>query len=146
MSIPALNGSSGKNTLTALSLSSLLLNRYQAVTKLLEAVVGGIVILLGVDSGIVERLLQLPANLRHVLQLLDGTAVALKSRLDNLARLTLSLGKLFQLLGVLLLLLKQLLVYGTCLLRLLDKLLNRLLTVLQLLIVIVIHRVVPPVT
>lgn len=57
-----------------------------------------------------HRLFQLGADLRYLIQILNGALVALQDGLNNLSGAVLALGKLLQLLGVLLLLLVQLII------------------------------------
>lgn len=89
-------------------------------------------------------LLQLAAYLRNMLHLLHSCLMALQRRLDHLSRLTLTLCQYFQLLRVLLFLLKHLLVHLASLLRLLHQLLYRLLACGNLPVDVIDHESDPP--
>lgn len=80
----------------------------------------------------VRGLLKLPADLRHLLHLLNRRVVALKHVLNHLGSFLLALRDFLQTGRVLLLLLKHLLIHLRSLLRLIDQLLNNVLTLMEL--------------
>ncbi len=75
--------------------------------------------------------LHLSANLRYLLKLLNSRLVALKSGLDDLGCFLLACREFFKTLCILLLLLKQHLIILAGLLRLVNQLLNYLLTLMK---------------
>lgn len=86
----------------------------------------------GSITGSLGALLQLSQRLGYLLQLLNGSVVALERMLNDLAGLVLTLSQFFQFHGILLLLLEKLLVILAGLLSLGDKLLDNLLALIDL--------------
>lgn len=79
----------------------------------------------------VNHILHLSAYLRYLLKLLNSGLVALESGLDDLSCFLLACRKLFKTLRILLFLLKQHLIILAGLLRLVNQLLNHLLTLMK---------------
>ncbi len=86
----------------------------------------------GSITGSLGALLQLSQRLSYLLQLLNGSVVALQRVLYNLAGLVLTLSQFFQFHGILLLLLEKMLIILAGLLSLGDKLLDNLLALIDL--------------
>ncbi|WP_054939154.1 hypothetical protein [Paenibacillus ihuae] len=84
------------------------------------------------STGSLGALLQLSQRLGYLLQLLNGSVVALQCMLNDLGGLVLTLSQFFQFHGILLLLLEKLLVILAGLLSLGDKLLDNLLALIDL--------------
>lgn len=86
-------------------------------------------------------LLDLSAQIRNLLQLLNRRLMALKRRLNHLRGSLLAMGQLFEALRVLLLLLKQSLVILACLLGLVHQLMSDLFDLMQRLAVLVVGNI-----